>query len=248
MEQNTKNMIEEEELNSKLIDYIRNQLKRGFTIELIRNKLIESGHDLNTIAKCINKIELYRKKKFNMRNIVIFIFLIIILAGIGSYFLLGDRYYLKKGVSLFDQGNYEEALEQFNKAIELNPKNYIAHNYVGLVYFELRAYDQAIEYFNKAIELKPNRFMAHNRLGICYYQQKKYDLAIEQFNKAIELNPDRNSIAFKLLDQTYSQLGQDKLAEAQLNKTGVLINESLLETPCYFSVWDSEVYYFLLFP
>lgn len=272
MGQDIKKGIKEDKLDFALLGYVKNELKKGSSINIIKNKLIQAGHDIDRINRCISKIEMHKDGIFNKRNVLIFVFLIIIFGSIACYFLLGDKYYSKKGFELYEQEKYEEALEELNKAIELNPKNFKAHNRIGLVYYQRGEYDQAIEEFNKAIklnpdfgapysnliliyhnqgnydmameqaiklfkkgiELKPNRFMAHNRLGICYYQQKRYDLAIEQFNKSIELNPDNSNFAFKLLGQTYSQLGQNKLAGEQFNKTEIVINETLLETPCYF--------------
>jgi tetratricopeptide (TPR) repeat protein len=85
---------------------------------------------------------------------------------------------------------YEEAIEDYNKAIELNPKNAEAYNNRGNAHSELNKHEEAIEDFNKAIELDPKYAEAYNNRGNAYYELNKHEEAIEDFNKAIELNPN----------------------------------------------------------
>jgi len=58
--------------------------------------------------------------------------------------------------NLHREGRYGEAIEEYNKAIELNPNYAIAYAERGQAYFELGQYDLAIPDLAKAIELDPN--------------------------------------------------------------------------------------------
>ena len=52
-------------------------------------------------------------------------------------------------------GKYQEAIEAYTKAIELDPKYAVAYYGRGLIYVVLGDYRQAIRDYDKAIELDP---------------------------------------------------------------------------------------------
>lgn len=96
--------------------------------------------------------------------------------------------------------NGEPALEDYNRLIELNPKDPIAYSVRGDAYTKLGQYNLAIEDYNKAIELNPNNSYAHI-VGLehdvdhdIHGRDKAYvklgdKWPIEYYSKAIELNP-----------------------------------------------------------
>jgi tetratricopeptide (TPR) repeat protein len=84
---------------------------------------------------------------------------------------------------------YEDALADFNRAIELKP-NYtwtIAHR--GETYRQMERYQDALADFDRAIELKPNDAWTIARRGETYRQMERYQDALADFNQAIELEP-----------------------------------------------------------
>ena len=84
-----------------------------------------------------------------------------------EYFYRGDTYRM--------QGKYDEAIEAFTKAIELDDE-YVFSSYVnlGVVYFEKGEYDKAIDACTKAIELDPGFIGAYYNRGGAYCKQGKY--------------------------------------------------------------------------
>ena len=52
--------------------------------------------------------------------------------------------------------DFEEAIEEYDKAIELDPNDPDYHNNKGVALYELHRYEEAIEEFDKAIELDPS--------------------------------------------------------------------------------------------
>ena len=64
--------------------------------------------------------------------------------------------YYKKGLDHGKLEKYQEAIENFNKAIELDPNSVSFYFARGDVYEILRKYEEAINDYNKAIELDPN--------------------------------------------------------------------------------------------
>jgi tetratricopeptide (TPR) repeat protein len=98
-------------------------------------------------------------------------------------------FYLK-GIELDNNGDYDFAVIEFNKAIKLNPNFAEAYDRRGMVYVKLIKYRKAIKDFNKAIELNLQFAEAYNHLGIALYCNREFDLAIISYNKAIEIAPD----------------------------------------------------------
>lgn len=62
----------------------------------------------------------------------------------------------EKGANLFGQGKYDEALQAFDKAIEINPQLAGAWTGKGYALIALGKYDEAVQAFDKAIEINPN--------------------------------------------------------------------------------------------
>ena len=87
------------------------------------------------------------------------------------------------------KNQWDEAIAEFNKAIELNPKLAPPHNNLGNALKAKNRLDEAIAEFNKAIELDPKYAGAHNNLGLALEAKNRLDDAIAEFNKAIELDP-----------------------------------------------------------
>ena len=125
-------------------------------------------------------------------------------------------------IILFQLKEYDESIDKWKKALELNPKYFFAYNNLGNAFLNLKKYDEAITCFNKAIEIKPNFFDAHNNKGNALSRLNKYDDALLSYDKAIEIKPDSiNGYIFKA--HILSQL--DRLEEALDNyKNAYIIN------------------------
>ena len=114
--------------------------------------------------------------------------------------------------------NNEQALSDFNKAININPKFYYAYNNRGLIYLEQKQYELALIDFNKAIELKPNFAHTYNNRGLLFFNQGNYDLAIADYNKCIELDPNY-SISYCNRGLVYAKKGLFDLALIEYKKS-----------------------------
>jgi len=92
--------------------------------------------------------------------------------------------YHVKGRILHQQGQFEEAIKCFDRAIEINPKSVCVHNDRGLSYRKLGNLDKAIYNFSRAIELWIGFADAYYNRGIIYFEQEKYDQALKDFQQA----------------------------------------------------------------
>ena len=73
-----------------------------------------------------------------------------------------------RGLTYYYKGEYDKAIKEYNKAIELNPKYAEAFNNRGLAYRHKGELDRAIKDYNKAIELNPKYAKAFNNRGVAY--------------------------------------------------------------------------------
>ena len=101
----------------------------------------------------------------------------------------------ENGNNNFNSKNYNQALEDYNKVVELKPDYYLGYFSRARVKSALGDSKGSIEDNNKAIDLYPNYSMAYNNRGWDNYLLKNYIEAIKDFNKAIELDP-RNDVAY----------------------------------------------------
>ena len=73
--------------------------------------------------------------------------------------------WIRKGVTLQDQGEYEDALQCFNRAAELSTANFKVHYNRGKNHLLCERTEQAVADFDKAVSLKPEHAKAHELFG-----------------------------------------------------------------------------------
>ncbi len=91
-----------------------------------------------------------------------------------------------RAIEKIEKENYQEALEECNKAIELNLNSLQAYSIRSGCYGYLGEFKKSIEDLNKAIELNPEPDLFCSKAFVLS-KLKKYDQALENYNKAINL-------------------------------------------------------------
>jgi serine/threonine protein kinase len=94
-----------------------------------------------------------------------------------------------RGANYRNQGRLDEAIENFNKAITLDPNTAINYSERGSIYYDQDNQDKALDDFNTAIKLDSRLAIAYNNRAYVYYNKGKKKEALDDFNKAIELEP-----------------------------------------------------------
>jgi lipoprotein NlpI len=107
---------------------------------------------------------------------------------IGLYKNVPDAYY-NRGFYFVQEKKFEEALNDINKTIELDPEYSAAYNVRGNIFNNAKRHAEALDDFNKAIALNPNA-SAYNNRGLVFRDLHRYEDALSDFNKAIVLQPD----------------------------------------------------------
>ncbi len=108
---------------------------------------------------------------------------------ISKYQTIPEAYY-SRGVVLFDEKKFDQAMPDFDKTIELNPNYVQAYINRGDIYLYANKFEEALADFNKAIQLRPDFELGYYNRGVVFYNQKKYKEALIDYNKAITLKPD----------------------------------------------------------
>ena len=98
------------------------------------------------------------------------------------------------------------------KAMELNPKNAAALNYLGYTWAEMGIQlDEAEDLITRALKLQPNDGFYIDSLGWVYYQKGEYPRAVEQLERAVEITVDDPTIIEHLAD-AYEKVGKSDRA------------------------------------
>jgi tetratricopeptide (TPR) repeat protein/S1-C subfamily serine protease len=126
-------------------------------------------------------------------------------------------WYGNRGNLYREQQKYKLALDDYNKAIELNPNHAGAYYNRGLLYSDQKKYDLALSDYDKAIEINHNYAEAYVNRGVLYRLQEKYELALADYDKAIELNRN-DAVAYYNRGNLYKNLQKYDSALADYNQ------------------------------
>ena len=119
----------------------------------------------------------------------------------------------------------EKAIDDYNKAISLNPKSTEAYVFRGETYSKLADHKKAIADFTNAIKLDPKNIRAFRGRAAAYCMLNQYQNAIDDSTKAIDLDP-QNASLYEFRAFAYDKLGKSTLAEK--DKTRATVEHSNL--------------------
>ena len=85
--------------------------------------------------------------------------------------------WVRKGVTLADVGEYNEAAGCFNEAVRLSPRYFKALYNRGKLRYKLEDFDGAVSDLSKSVDLKPQNATAHDRLGDAFSKLGNVDMA-----------------------------------------------------------------------
>ncbi|MFX0200285.1 MAG: tetratricopeptide repeat protein [Candidatus Hodarchaeota archaeon] len=144
-----------------------------------------------------------------MRRTWIGVILISILLTVGC----APYCYYSRGVAHDKKGNFELAIRELSKAIELKPGWALLYVARGNAYGNKGNFYEAIKDYNKAITLDPTFAYAYTERGVTYAGNGDYERAIRDFNIAIKLD-SKNASAYKNRGNAFFYQGRFALAEA----------------------------------
>ena len=93
-------------------------------------------------------------------------------------------------IILFKLEKYDQAIEQWQKVTELNPKYFYGFNNLGNVFLVKKDFEKALKNYNKAIDLSPNYYEAIYNKGNVYLKLKDFSKALENYDQVISIKND----------------------------------------------------------
>jgi tetratricopeptide (TPR) repeat protein len=130
-----------------------------------------------------------------VKLIYIVMCLVLFISVVNCYGAKGKaEMFYEQGKKYSSVENADKAIDNYSKAIKINPKLAKAYNNRGIAYIWKKKYDLAIADFSKAIELDANNGKAYNNRAIVYSYEGESQKALQDLQKAqslgIAVNPD----------------------------------------------------------
>ncbi|QJA06031.1 tetratricopeptide repeat protein [Thermosulfurimonas marina] len=142
----------------------------------------------------------------------------------------------EEGAFLLFKQQFEEAIVYLTKALEADPRLAKAYQARAAAYLKLERLEEAEADLNRALELEPENPRLYFRLGQVFYRRSQLtqqeeekkallEKALETFNRAIDLEP-LYAAAFMARSQVYRDLGEEELADFDLDKAAAIQRET----------------------
>lgn len=149
---------------------------------------------------------------------------------------LKARDQLNKGVQAYRGANYEQAIERFKTAVELDPDLKVAKLYLATAYAQqyvpgvdtsdnIANAKQAIEQYQQVLQNDPSSVNSLKGIAFLYMQMKDFDQARQYYQKAINIDPNDPELYYSVGVIDWSQSYKDA-AEVKA-KAGVRVEDEL---------------------
>jgi tetratricopeptide (TPR) repeat protein len=93
-------------------------------------------------------------------------------------------------LTMFRGGRYEDARQELERAIALQPTFEDATRLLGRVLMRLGRVDEGRAHFTKALSIRPNSSFLHSEMGLALYNASRYKEALDAFERAIAIAPN----------------------------------------------------------
>ncbi|MBN1661753.1 MAG: tetratricopeptide repeat protein [Anaerolineae bacterium] len=125
--------------------------------------------------------------------------------------------HFQRGNEYTQQGMFDEAIAEYQVAIEADPENVSALTNLGVAFYNVGRLQDAVDQYQRALEIAPNDADIHSNLAAAYVQLGQLDAALEEYQAAVRLDPDLAQAHFGL-GVIYTELGQNEEAIAAFER------------------------------
>ena len=125
--------------------------------------------------------------------------------------------YYNLGLFLFENGQVDDAITHYEKALEIQPNFWKAHNNLGDALLQKGQVEEAMSHFRRALELHPSLGEAQNNIGNALLKVGNVDDAVAAFQKAVDLSPN-NAVMHNDFGLALAKKGQMDAALDQFQK------------------------------
>jgi len=102
----------------------------------------------------------------------------------------------QRGMTLHQQGRLDEAAADYQRALQLEPRNIMALNLVGVISLQKNDPHSAIDLFGKALALEPENPALHLSRGTAFSMLDQHEAALACYERAIALDPETNASSY----------------------------------------------------
>jgi tetratricopeptide (TPR) repeat protein len=136
----------------------------------------------------------------------------------------------QRGDDLYLQARYGDAVDAYNKALEIDPYYSIAWNKRGNALTQLGYYEEAIRNYDKAIELDPYYGQAWDNKGHALFRVGLFNESLNAYNRAIAINPnDLHAMVNKGMN--LQKLGRNDEARTVYEDVGRIADKEIRRNP-----------------
>ncbi len=135
-------------------------------------------------------------------------------------------------------GQYDQAIAEFQRALDSEPTSDDAYRGLAEAYEHLGKLAEAEKTYHRAIALRPQYWPGYNWLGVFYYHQARYPEAAQMFTQVLALAPDNV--------RGHYNLGATYVEEGRYAEATVVLERSLAMGPTAAAYSNLGVAYFRL--
>ena len=118
----------------------------------------------------------------------------------------------KKANQLVKEGNFTEAIPEYQSLIEMNPEYAAGYSNLGLIYLQQGNHELAKQYLFQSIQKKPELLEGYFNLGVLYQDENAFEKALT-FYKEVVTRDKQDGVTF--LRMGYCALGMDNKEDAR---------------------------------
>jgi serine/threonine protein kinase/tetratricopeptide (TPR) repeat protein len=107
----------------------------------------------------------------------------------------------------------DEAIEEMNRALELDPLSLVNNRDLGMIYYYARQYDQAIAALKKTIEIETDFIHTHGLLGLVYLEKSMFEEALSELQKEIVISKGSDFTAEAWIGIAHARIGNTNKAK-----------------------------------
>lgn len=96
--------------------------------------------------------------------------------------------YLRMGLNSFHEKNYPEAIDSYNRALDLDPENPVLYDLRGYAQFRAGKTAEAIASLRRSVELMPDYTWGHYNLALAYWKDGNQEAAVDEVEKLLRID------------------------------------------------------------
>ena len=126
--------------------------------------------------------------------------------------------HIEAAATYYAGGEYDKAIIELTKAIELEPDNADAYTNLALSHFKNGDYENAVAAWTEVIKFNPDEAGPYYERGTSYFNLDQYELAIDDLSQAIDLDPT-NADAYRVRGKSHAFMEDYEQAIADFSQT-----------------------------